>query len=125
MLKSLRLDEPERRIVAVEARPQDRWRTVAFVAIGISALLAALLLYLLLTERSAPDTGPSTPVRASSPAAEGEGEIAAAGHVVARRRATVAAEVTGRLLEMNVREGQVIARGQLIARLDDRLARAD
>ncbi len=43
----------------------------------------------------------------------------ASGYVVARRQATVAAEVTGKLVEVDVEEGQAVERGQVLARLDD------
>lgn len=45
-------------------------------------------------------------------------ELAASGFVVAQRRAAVSSKATGRLLELNVREGSAVKRGQLIARLD-------
>jgi RND family efflux transporter MFP subunit len=43
----------------------------------------------------------------------------ASGYVVARRQATVAAEVTGKLVEVDVEEGQAVEQGQVLARLDD------
>lgn len=43
----------------------------------------------------------------------------ASGYVVARRQATVAAEVTGRLIEVNVEEGRRVSEGDVLARLDD------
>jgi len=43
----------------------------------------------------------------------------ASGYVVARRQATVAAEVTGKLIEVNVEEGQRVEQGDVLARLDD------
>jgi RND family efflux transporter MFP subunit len=53
------------------------------------------------------------------------GGLVASGYVVARRQATVAAEVTGRLLEVRVEEGQRVRRGQVLAILEPTLARAD
>jgi RND family efflux transporter MFP subunit len=46
------------------------------------------------------------------------GSFQAAGYVVARRKATVAAEVAGRLLDVEVEEGDRVAAGQVLARLD-------
>lgn len=43
----------------------------------------------------------------------------ASGYVVARRQATVASEVTGKLLEVRVEEGMRVEAGQVLARLDD------
>jgi RND family efflux transporter MFP subunit len=53
------------------------------------------------------------------------GGLVASGYVVARRMATVAAEVTGRVLEVRVEEGQVVRRGQILAVLEPTLARAE
>jgi len=43
----------------------------------------------------------------------------ASGYVTPRRRATVAAKITGRVKEMLVEEGMQVAEGQILARLDD------
>jgi RND family efflux transporter MFP subunit len=48
----------------------------------------------------------------------------ASGYVVARRQATVAAEVTGKLVEVNVEEGRRVTEGDVLARLDDATERA-
>lgn len=45
-------------------------------------------------------------------------ELTASGYVVAQRRAAVASKGTGRLVELNVREGSVVKQGELIGRLD-------
>jgi RND family efflux transporter MFP subunit len=70
-------------------------------------------------------------VRAVRPAlVEAPGSAAAAsvldasGYVVARRQATVAAEVTGKLVEVDVEEGMAVEQGQVLARLDDATERA-
>ncbi len=43
----------------------------------------------------------------------------ASGYVVARRQATVAAKITARVTEILIEEGQHVAGGQIMARLDD------
>jgi len=48
----------------------------------------------------------------------------ASGYVVARRRATVASKITGKVIEVSLEEGQRVESGQIIARLDDSNARA-
>jgi RND family efflux transporter MFP subunit len=53
------------------------------------------------------------------------GELVASGYVVARRQATVAAEVTGRLLEVRVEEGQHVRAGEVLAVLEPSLAQAE
>ncbi len=45
-------------------------------------------------------------------------QLNASGYVVAQRRAAVASKGTGRLLELQVREGSVLKQGELIGRLD-------
>jgi RND family efflux transporter MFP subunit len=48
----------------------------------------------------------------------------ASGYVVARRRATVASKVTGKVMSVMLEEGQRVEAGQVIARLDDSTWRA-
>ncbi len=48
----------------------------------------------------------------------------ASGYVVARRIATVASKVTGRIVEVHVEEGRHVEAGEVLARLDDATARA-
>jgi len=48
----------------------------------------------------------------------------ASGYVVARRAATVASKIIGRVVEVLIEEGQRVETGQIIARLDDSNARA-
>jgi HlyD family secretion protein len=57
--------------------------------------------------------------------AKGAGSLIASGYVVARRKATVAAEVTGKVVDLLVDEGMVVEAGQVLARLDDVLADKD
>ena len=71
---------------------------------------------------------PSTPEseqKASMPESPSTGSLIASGYVVARRKATVAAEVTGKVVELLVDEGMVVEAGQVLARLDDVLADKD
>ncbi len=48
----------------------------------------------------------------------------ASGYVTARRRATVSSKITGKVVELNVEEGQAVRQGQVLARLDDSTVRA-
>jgi HlyD family secretion protein len=43
----------------------------------------------------------------------------ASGYVTARRRATVSSKITGKVIEVNVEEGNEVREGQVLARLDD------
>ncbi len=69
--------------------------------------------------RATPGPGPQGPV---VPRSRG---LIASGYVVARRRATVSAELTGRLVEVYVEEGARVEKDQILARLDSRLAELD
>ncbi|MGA2398341.1 MAG: efflux RND transporter periplasmic adaptor subunit [Steroidobacteraceae bacterium] len=48
----------------------------------------------------------------------------ASGYVVARRQATVASKITGKMVELDIEEGDHVQEGQVIARLDDSNVRA-
>ncbi len=48
----------------------------------------------------------------------------ASGYVVARRRATVASKITGKLVEVRVEEGRSVEAGEILARLDANQLRA-
>ncbi|MEK6807145.1 MAG: efflux RND transporter periplasmic adaptor subunit [Pseudomonadota bacterium] len=61
------------------------------------------------------------PVSASSGAAS---VLDATGYVIARRQATVSSKVTGKVMELNIEEGQRVKAGQVLARIDDSNVRA-
>jgi HlyD family secretion protein len=69
------------------------------------------------TAAGAATPGTAAPIRA--------GGLTASGYVVARVRATIAAEVTGRVVEVRVEEGQAVKKGQVLAVLDATIAAAD
>jgi multidrug efflux pump subunit AcrA (membrane-fusion protein) len=48
----------------------------------------------------------------------------ASGYVVARRQATVASKITGKMVELDIEEGDHVREGQVIARLDGTNLRA-
>jgi RND family efflux transporter MFP subunit len=48
----------------------------------------------------------------------------ASGYVVARRQATVASKITGKMVELDIEEGDHVKAGQVIAKLDDTNVRA-
>lgn len=56
--------------------------------------------------------------------ATGGSILDATGYVVARRQATVSAKITGKIAEVLIEEGQKVAEGQVLARLDQADARA-
>src|SRR5206468_6355274 len=69
-----------------------------------------------------PTTTATTPIAQEPRRA---GSLVASGYVVARRKATVAADITGKIIETLVEEGMVVEAGQVIARLDNVLASKD
>ncbi|MBS0374349.1 MAG: efflux RND transporter periplasmic adaptor subunit [Proteobacteria bacterium] len=115
-----------------ESAPEGARRWPLLAGAGIAGALVAGIAVWLLAGRppSEPATSASTKpsdAAAPTPAARpvDAGSLVAAGYVVARRRATVAAEITGRVSEVLVDEGMAVKQGQLLARLDDTLAATD
>ena len=53
------------------------------------------------------------------------GGLTASGYVVARRQATIAAEITGKVTEVLVDEGMKVEAGQVLARIKSRLTETD
>lgn len=107
-----------------------RWPMVLAGA-AAGAMVAAIAVWLLVGRtRPDPVAADPTPAPAATEAGTGTqraapGSLIASGYVVARRRATVAAEITGRVAEVLVDEGMAVRQGQLLARLDDTLAKTD
>jgi RND family efflux transporter MFP subunit len=121
LLKSLRIDRGGE---GGEAKARASW-IAPVVAAGL-ALATGLAAGWMLKPAPAPPPRPAP--AAGAPAARGEaaaGSLVASGYVVARRQATVAAEVTGRLLEVRVEEGQHVRAGQVLAVLEPTLAQAE
>jgi len=57
--------------------------------------------------------------------ASGSSVLDATGYVVARRQATVSAKVTGKVVVVLIEEGMTVKEGQLLAKLDDSVPRAE
>jgi HlyD family secretion protein len=70
----------------------------------------------------------ATPVRvavATRRSADGSPPVlSAAGYVIARHQVEVASKITGRIISLEVREGDIVRQGQVLARLDDSEVRA-
>ena len=84
------------------------WIVVALLAVGVGAGVA-LAPRKIEVQTSA--------VMTAYPSAQ-YAQLTASGYVVAQRRAAVSSKATGRLLELNVREGSLVKNGELIARVD-------
>jgi RND family efflux transporter MFP subunit len=111
--------------------PRRRQRRSRLLPWAIAALLAAALLALFSTDLL-PFRRPLVAVARARATENGGGPqggapiLSASGYVVARVRAAVAPEVTGRLVELRVDVGDQVAKGALIGRLadEDLVARA-
>ncbi len=114
------------------ARAPQRGRWLLALSAGtvvIAAAVAALWLF-----APAHDAGrPAEPATAEAAQPPRPAELArpqpaglvGSGYVVARRKATVAAEITGKVVEVLVDEGNIVEAGQVVARLNSRLAETD
>jgi len=81
--------------------------------------------YRILGRRATTEVKTLTLVEASAGDETGSSAVLnASGYVTARRRATVASKITGRLTDVAVEEGLPVERGQMLARLDDSQLRA-
>jgi HlyD family secretion protein len=131
LLRSLAIDRVET-AVARPARRRLRIVAVGVLAIGLGLLFwfAAPLLPVLTQPNGAASVNDAPAERAASatpalPEPRRANGLAGSGYVVARRKATVASEITGKVVESFVDEGVVVTAGQLLARLDSRLAETD
>jgi len=64
------------------------------------------------------------PEAAATQVPAGDQILVASGYVVAGQRATVASEVTGRIVSLSVKEGEIVHRGQVLATLNSVPAQA-
>jgi RND family efflux transporter MFP subunit len=108
-LSALRIDEGSRG----GGERNSIWRIVA-----VAAFVVVLGLFAVVFLRGSVSV---VEVAAARPAGEGTAAalLNASGYVTPRRRATVAAKITARVVEMLADEGMVVQVGQVLARLDD------
>jgi RND family efflux transporter MFP subunit len=114
LLKELRIDRDPR-----PRRVRGRWLVGAVVA-----LLAVAAGTWLVWARVTPPTVRTVAARAATTAGGAGSVLDASGYVTARRQATVSAKITGKVTEVLIEEGQRVAEGAVLARLDDTEARA-
>jgi len=137
LLRSLAIDRSAKRTA-----PPPRRRWPALIALTVAAVAAAGAVALMSPElhigigggvnqaasqAAPPPAAPPTagPLPSSGAEPRRPAGLAASGYVVARRKATVAAEITGKVVEVLVDEGMVVDAGQVVARLDSVLAEKD
>ena len=99
--------------------------TRTYILIGVLAVLGGASLFFL--PRAGPGSSSRTPAQAQSDSGSraGESRIVAPGVVeAASEEIAVRAEIPGRLTSVGVEEGSHVARQQVVATLDNSLARA-
>jgi RND family efflux transporter MFP subunit len=112
LLKQLRIDRDQRDDEDVR-RPRWPWIVGVVVLVLIAAGAAAYAL-----RSSAVEVQAATAIAPSSDSSAGA-VLQATGYVVARREATVSAQITGTLTEVLIEEGEHVKKDQVLARLDD------
>ena len=112
LLKELRIDRK-----APPPAPPARSRLGLWIGLGI-ALLALLAAGWFLFGRDKAIEVTTAPTAAIGAGTASASVLDASGYVVARRMATVSAQVTGRVKEVLIEEGQRVEAGQVMARLD-------
>ncbi len=130
LLRSLTID----RSTAESGRPRNRRWVATGIVVGCCALLAFAAYALSefrtqeppkqVTAQAVTQAQAPSPQPQAAPNSEG-GNLAASGYVVARRKATVAAEITGKVIGVYIDEGMTVTEGQIVARLDSVLAEKD
>ena len=132
LLRSLAIDRSESQATPSSGR-RSRWLLPAIAGVVVIAAVAVAVFGLPEfrglrsaepVAAKAPETD-SLPPPQQSMARKDVGALAASGYVVARRKATVAAEITGKVLEVLIEEGITVTEGQVVARLDSVLAESD
>jgi RND family efflux transporter MFP subunit len=119
LLHQLRI---ERELRDAEPAERQRWPWFAGAAALLLVLLAGVVWYVEFREPPlAVHTTMAQPMTSSAPATS---VLDATGYVTARREATVSAQITGKLTEVLIEEGDHVKEGQVLARLDDTSQRA-
>ncbi|AGA89478.1 RND family efflux transporter, MFP subunit [Thioflavicoccus mobilis 8321] len=113
LLEELQIDQAER-----EGRTDRRWIWPAVVILAI-ALVGAGGYRIFFATALTVDTAVAE-ARGSGPVTV----LDATGYVVARRQATVSSKISGKLAEVLIEEGERVAAGDVLARLDDADAEA-
>jgi HlyD family secretion protein len=134
LLRSLAIDRSASKTAPPPARGR-RWLPIVLGLVACVAVAAAAFAWSELRHQdrvreaaSQQPTQQAQAPQAQQPPATPRGEtgnLSASGYVVARRKATVAAEITGKVVEVFVDEGMTVTQGQVVARLDSVLAEKD
>jgi HlyD family secretion protein len=126
LLHSLAIDRTAPRA----AKPRRRFLLASLIVVAvILAAGGAATVWQLSTPAvpvaAAPPPGPSQPAPLPAAPASQSRALVASGYVVARRKATIASQITGKVVDLRVDEGNVVEAGQILAQLDSALAETD
>jgi RND family efflux transporter MFP subunit len=129
LLRSLTID----RSASKAERSKSRWLPVSAAIVACVVAFAAFGAYEFRRQDPPKETAPQPAAQPqtaqqpqqAAPNNKAAGNLAASGYVVARRKATVAAEITGKVVEVFIDEGMTVTEGQIVARLDSVLAERD
>jgi len=133
LLRSLTID----RSASKAERSGRRWLPVSAAIVACVVAFAAFGAYEFSRQDQSKETASQTapqpasqpqtsqPPQQPAPNNKAAGNLAASGYVGARRKATVAAEITGKVVEIFIDEGMTVTEGQVVARLDSVLAERD
>jgi RND family efflux transporter MFP subunit len=117
LLHQLRIDR------GGEQQPSGNKRLVVVVALVCVLVIAAAVWYWIRPVPIPVHVALTKPMdQAGAPVAASI--LDASGYVVARRQAAVASKITGKMIELDIEEGDRVQAGQVIARLDDTNIRA-
>jgi RND family efflux transporter MFP subunit len=129
LLRSLAFDRTETPVARTSRLPWYTW-----LAVALGTMVAGLGLAWFVLSVSAPGSAPvqlqrtEAPAPAPASAAPAEpslGSFVASGYVVAHRKASIGSEIPGKVVALLVDEGDIVEEGQILARLDNTLARTD
>lgn len=128
LLKGLQIDSSDRE--QQPGNPRLKW-TAGFLLIGLGLVWT----YYQFGTKSAPIKAASTQTELEQdsiqpipgtlvPPSKSSSILDATGYVTARRQATVSSQITGKVLEVLIEEGDEVVQGQLLARLDSSILTA-
>jgi RND family efflux transporter MFP subunit len=127
LLRSLTID----RSASKAERSGSRWLPISAAIVACVVAFGAFAAYEFRRQDPPKETAPqiaqqpAAQPQQAAPSNKAAGNLAASGYVVARRKATVAAEITGKVVEVFIDEGMTVTEGQIVARLDSVLAERD
>ena len=116
-LEALRIDRGSS-TERYDTPPSKRW---IYIVAAMVLVLGGVAFFFLRPQKPVVTT---LQVQASAPSSAASAVLNASGYVVARRVATVSAQITGRLTDVLIEEGATVKEGQVLARLDPDQANA-